>query len=54
MPSIAPPNFIVKPLPIPEISPPNIAHKNKSDFARGDTVLTSIGRISVISHAETE
>ena len=53
IPSIAPPNLMVKPLPIPEISPPNKAHSNKSVPASGDAKLTSMGRTSVMSQALT-
>ena len=43
-----------RPLPVPEIIPPKIAHKSRSVPARGDAMLTSIGNISVISHATKE
>ena len=49
MPSIAPPYRIVRPLPKPEINPPNSAHKNRSLPAMGETVRTSMGSTYVIS-----
>ena len=54
MPSMAPPDLIAKPLPMPEISPPNKAHKRRSVPANGEAMLTSTGNTSVISHAQTE
>ena len=54
MPSIAPPNLIARPLPIPEITPPNTAQSSKSVPASGDAILTSTGRTSVISHETNE
>ena len=54
IPSIAPPNRIASPLPIPEIIPPKIAHKNKSLPANGDIILTFTGNTSVINHANNE
>ncbi len=54
IPSIAPPNLMARPLPTPEMIPPNTAHKNKSLPAIGDTMLTSTGNTSVISHAHRE
>ena len=54
MPSMAPPNRIAMPLPIPEISPPKMAQRSRSDPASGDTILTSTGSTSVISHAPKE
>lgn len=36
---------------IPEIIPPNSAQSNKSVPANGEAILTSIGKTSVISHA---
>lgn len=54
IPSIAPPYLIAKPLPIPEITPPNNAHNKRSVPASGDAILTSIGNTLVISHANTE
>ena len=44
IPSIAPPNLIVNPLPTPEITPPKIAHRRRSSPARGETKDTSIGK----------
>ena len=40
--------------PIPEIIPPNSAQSNKSVPANGEAILTSIGKTSVISHANKE
>ena len=54
MPSIAPPKRIASPLPIPEISPPKIAQRNKSSLASGEKLATSIGKTSVISQADKE
>ena len=54
IPSIAPPYRIVRPLPMPDIAPPNKAHKSKSFCANGEAILTSTGKTSVISHAPTE
>ena len=45
---------MVNPLPTPDITPPNIAHNNKSEPASGETRLTSIGRTSVIKKANSE
>ena len=44
IPSNAPPNLIVKPLPIPEIIPPNKAQSKRSVPAKGEAKLTSIGK----------
>ena len=41
IPSIAPPNRIVNPLPIPDIAPPNKAHNKTSLPAIGEDVDTS-------------
>lgn len=51
IPSIAPPNRMAKPLPIPEIIPPNNAQRSKSVTASGEAILTSMGKTSVINHA---
>ena len=53
-PSMAPPNLMVRPLPTPEISPPNIAHSSRSVPAKGDELDTSIGRIFVITNEASE
>lgn len=54
IPSMAPPKRMAKPLPIPEIMPPNNAQRSKSVPASGEAILTSIGKTSVISHANKE
>ena len=54
IPSIAPPKRIARPLPIPDITPPNSAQSNRSVPARGEAILTSMGKTSVISHAKRE
>lgn len=38
----------------PELRHPNSAHSSKSVPASGEAILTSIGNISVISHANKE
>ena len=48
MPSIAPPNLIVSPLPIPEMTPPKITHSKRSEPASGDRKDTSIGNTFMI------
>ena len=45
---------MARPLPTPEIMPPNSAHKNKSVPASGEAMLTSMGSTSVMSQAATE
>lgn len=47
IPSMGPPKRMAKPLPIPEIIPPNSAQSNKSVPAKGEAILTSIGKTSV-------
>lgn len=54
IPSIAPPKRMAKPLPIPEIIPPNSAQRSKSVSANGEAILTSIGKTSAISYANKE
>ena len=54
MPSIAPPKRIVRPLPIPDINPPKIAHKSRSEPARGETKFTSIGSTCMIRNETNE
>ena len=48
MPSMAPPQRMVRPLPMPEIKPPKMAHSSKSDPAKGEAVATSTGSTSLI------
>ena len=54
MPSIAPPKRMVRPLPIPEISPPNTLHKSRSVPAKGELTVTSNGRTLLIRYAPNE
>lgn len=54
IPSMGPPKRMAKPLPIPEIIPPNSAQRSKSVSANGEAILTSIGKTSAISYANKE
>ena len=54
MPSMAPPNRMAVPLPIPEIKPPNRAQRTRSCPAKGEADETSIGRISVMRNDARE
>ena len=51
---MAPPPRITRPLPTPEISPPNSAQSSRSVPASGEARETSMGSTSVISHALME
>ena len=48
IPSIAPPNRMVRPLPTPETRPPKSAHSSRSVPASGETKFTSIGNTCMI------
>ena len=54
IPSIAPPNRIVRPLPIPDMTPPKMAHSKRSEPARGEINETSIGKTFMIKKDITE
>ena len=49
--SIAPPKRMAKPLPMPEIILPNSAQRSKEVPASGEAILTSMGKTSIINHA---
>ena len=54
IPSIAPPKRTARPLPTPEITPPNSEHSTRSFSASGEARDTSIGSTSVMSHEKNE
>ena len=45
---------MARPLPTPEMMPPNRAHRNRSVPASGEAMLTSMGSTSVMSQADVE
>ena len=54
MPSMAPPNRMVRPLPAPDTSPPKMAHSSRSCPAKGEAADTSTGRMFVMTKDAAE